>query len=53
VATNAGDLLLDGEGREDGVGGGQRTILVQSNCKGNKKVLTIIMTQNLPYFPYN
>ena len=31
VGEDAGDLLLVDEGRGDGVGGGQRTILVQSN----------------------
>jgi hypothetical protein len=41
LGEDAGDLPLE-EGRGDGVGGGQRTILVQSNCKRNKKVLIII-----------
>ncbi len=37
VGEDAGDLLLE-EGRGDGVGGGQRTILVQSKiCKEIRK----------------
>jgi hypothetical protein len=52
VGAGAGDLLLEDEGREDGVGGGQRTILVQSNCKRNKKVLIIINVSKSSYFPY-
>ena len=31
VGDVAGDLLLVDEGREDGVGGGQRTKIIQSN----------------------
>jgi hypothetical protein len=31
VGDDAGDLLLEDEGREDGVGGHERTKIVQSN----------------------
>jgi hypothetical protein len=33
VGDGAGDLLLEDEGREDGVSGGQRTKLVSQTCK--------------------
>ncbi len=45
VGDDAGDLLLEDEGRGDGVGGGQRMNEQRYSsqiCKRNKKVLIIL-----------